>query len=123
MRRLMLENHHKLGMVLPDGIDPLRVDGVVAEVQREAATVGIERVQGLPAPLRLPAPEAAFAIGDPTVDRSEYTTTGEMRDWAVDAGLEREREILKIVYGLYSVMQDEKILVLRTPVDEGRRRG
>ena len=35
----IVENHHKLGMVLPDGIDPLRVDGVVAEVQREAATV------------------------------------------------------------------------------------
>lgn len=62
-----------------------------------------------------PRARAAFVIGDATVDRSEYTTTTEMGDWAVDAGLEREREIPKIVYGLYSVMQDEKILVFRKP--------
>ena len=62
-----------------------------------------------------PGARAAFVIGDATVDRSEYTTTGEMGNWAVDAGLERERELLKIVFGLYSVMQDEKILVFRKP--------
>ena len=38
-----------------------------------------------------------------------------MGDWAVDAGLEREREIPKIVFGLYNVMLDEKILVFRKP--------
>ena len=64
-----------------------------------------------------PGARAAFVIGDATVDRSEYTTTQEMGDWAVDAGLEREREIPKIVFGLYNVMQDEKILVFRKPVD------
>lgn len=54
-------------------------------------------------------------IGDATVDRREYTTTQQMGEWAVDAGLEKEREIPKVVYGLYSVMQDEKILVFRKP--------
>lgn len=62
-----------------------------------------------------PGARAAFVIGDATVDHREYTTTRQMEDWAVDAGLKREREILKIVYGLYSVMQDEKILVFRKP--------
>lgn len=62
-----------------------------------------------------PGARAAFVIGDATVDRSEYTTTKEMGDWAVDAGLEREREVRKIVFGLYNVMQDEKILVFRKP--------
>ena len=64
-----------------------------------------------------PGARAAFVIGDATVDRSEYTTTQEMGDWAVAAGLEREREIPKIVFGLYNVMQDEKILVFRKPAD------
>ena len=62
-----------------------------------------------------PGARAAFVIGDATVDRKECTTTKEMGDWAVDAGLEREREIPKIVFGLYNVMQDERILVFRKP--------
>ena len=69
-----------------------------------------------------PGARAAFVIGDATVDRREYTTTQEMGDWAVAAGLEREREIPKIVFGLYNVMQDEKILVFRKPAD-GHVRG
>ena len=68
-----------------------------------------------------PGARAAFVIGDATVDRSEYTTTRQMGDWAVDAGLERERELPKIVFGLYNVMNDEKILVFRKP-NHGRRR-
>ena len=62
-----------------------------------------------------PGARAAFVIGDATVDRSEYTTTQQMGNWAVAAGLEREREIRKIVFGLYNVMQDEKILIFRKP--------
>ena len=62
-----------------------------------------------------PGAAAAFVIGDATVDRSEYTTTKDMGDWAVSAGLEREREIPKIVFGLYNVIQDEKILLFRKP--------
>ena len=59
--------------------------------------------------------QAAFVIGDATVDRSEYTTTKQMSDWAVNAGLERERELSKMVFGLYNVMKDEKILIFRKP--------
>ncbi len=62
-----------------------------------------------------PGARAVFVIGNATVDRSEYTTTKQMGDWAVEAGLEREREIPKIVFGLYNVIQDEKILVFRKP--------
>jgi len=58
---------------------------------------------------------AAFIIGDATVDGREYTTTDQMADWAVSKGLQLERDIPKIVYGLYSTMQDEKILIFRKP--------
>ena len=67
-----------------------------------------------------PGGRAAFVIGNATVDRSEYTTTQEMGDWAVDAGLERERELPKVVFGLYNVMKDEKILVFRKPARRRR---
>ena len=67
-----------------------------------------------------PGARAAFVIGDATVDRSEYTTTRQMGNWAIDAGLKRERELRKIVFGLYNVMTDEKILVFRKP-DHSRR--
>ena len=69
-----------------------------------------------------PGARAAFVIGDATVDRREYTTTRQMGDWAVDAGLERERELRKIVFGLYNVMNDEKILIFRKPGRQRRRR-
>ena len=62
-----------------------------------------------------PGAQAAFVIGDATVDRSEYTTTKQMSEWAVNAGMERERELSKTVFGLYNVMKDEKILIFRKP--------
>jgi tRNA G10 N-methylase Trm11 len=62
-----------------------------------------------------PGARAAFIVGDATVDGREYTTTEQMTDWAVAAGLVHERSLLKIVYGLYSVMKDEKILIFRRP--------
>ena len=62
-----------------------------------------------------PGAQAAFVIGDATVDRSEYTTTKQMSEWAVNAGMERERELSKMVFGLYNVMKDEKILIFRKP--------
>src|SRR5258705_7060275 len=62
-----------------------------------------------------PGGRAAFVIGDATVDRSEYTTRATMVEWAHEAGLELERNIKKIVFGLYNVMQDESILVFRKP--------
>ena len=62
-----------------------------------------------------PGARAAFVIGDATVDRTEYTTTRSMGQWAVAAGLVLERELPKIVFGLYNVMLDEKIVVFRKP--------
>jgi tRNA G10 N-methylase Trm11 len=58
---------------------------------------------------------AAFIIGDATVDGREVTTTDTMATWAQDAGLRLERSIPKIVFGLYNVMQDERILIFRKP--------
>ena len=60
-----------------------------------------------------PGARAAFVIGDATVDRREYTTTARMVEWAAAAGLALEREVPKVVFGLYSVMRDEKILLFR----------
>jgi SAM-dependent methyltransferase len=60
-----------------------------------------------------PGGRAVVVIGDATVDGSEVTTTREMIEWAEAAGLRFERELPKIVFGLYSVMQDEKILFFR----------
>jgi hypothetical protein len=62
-----------------------------------------------------PGARAAFVIGDATVDGREYTTTNQMAEWAVAAGLSLERSIPKIVYGLYSMMTDEKILIFSKP--------
>jgi hypothetical protein len=62
-----------------------------------------------------PGGAAAFVIGDATVDGREVTTIETMAGWAVDAGLVRERSIPKIVFGLYSVMTDERILIFRKP--------
>jgi hypothetical protein len=58
-----------------------------------------------------PGGRAAFVIGDATVDRSEVTTTDDMVRWAEERGLMLERSIPKIVFGLYSIMKDEKILI------------
>jgi hypothetical protein len=58
---------------------------------------------------------AAFVIGDATVDGREVTTIETMAEWAESAGLRRERSIKKIVFGLYNVMKDERILVFRKP--------
>lgn len=62
-----------------------------------------------------PGARAAFVIGDATVNRREYTTTTQMSEWANGAGLESERDLRKKVFGLYNVMQDEKILIFRKP--------
>lgn len=62
-----------------------------------------------------PGARSAFVIGDATVDGREYTTTDEMAEWATETGLELERSIPKIVFGLYSVMNEERILIFRKP--------
>jgi len=60
-----------------------------------------------------PGAGAAYVVGDATVGGGEVTTTTEMVDWAAAVGLRLDRSISKIVFGLYNVMQDEKILVFR----------
>ena len=60
-----------------------------------------------------PGAPAAFVIGDATVNGREVTTTDEMVTWAEAEGLQLERNIPKIVFGLYAVMKDEKILIFR----------
>lgn len=60
---------------------------------------------------------ANCVTGDATVDGREYTTTDQMAAWAVSKGLQLERAVPKIVYGLYSTMQDEQILIFRKDRD------
>ena len=60
-----------------------------------------------------PGARAAFVIGDATVDGREYTTTNQMAEWAIEAGLTLERSIPKIVFGLYGMFVDEKILIFK----------
>jgi len=60
-----------------------------------------------------PGAGAAFVIGDATVNGSEVTTTEQIATWAEAAGLRKERSVQKIVYGLYSVMKDEEIVIFR----------
>lgn len=62
-----------------------------------------------------PGAAAIFVIGDATVDRSGYAVVRRMAEWAGEVGLERERELRKVVFGLYNVMDDEKILIFRKP--------
>jgi tRNA G10 N-methylase Trm11 len=62
-----------------------------------------------------PGAAAAFVIGDATVNGEEVTTTDMMATWAQATGLRLERSIPKIVFGLYNVMLDERILIFRKP--------
>lgn len=64
--------------------------------------------------LRPNAP-AVFVVGDATIRGREAKTTAQMTEWAEEAGLRCERQLPKIVYGLYSVMQQEKIMFFRKP--------
>jgi hypothetical protein len=62
--------------------------------------------------LRIGAP-LIMVIGDATVGGRERTTTSEMVAWGEAEGLTLEREMPKIVFGLYNVMSDEKVLFFR----------
>lgn len=59
-----------------------------------------------------PGAPAAVVVGDAT-DGTEITTTEDMKIWGEPYGLKFERELPKIVFGLYSVITDEKILFFR----------
>ena len=57
-----------------------------------------------------PGGKVVIVIGNVTLDGQEVITTNDIRDWAKEAGLLCERELQKIVWGLYNVIKDEKIL-------------
>jgi DNA-binding transcriptional regulator YdaS (Cro superfamily) len=62
-----------------------------------------------------PGGQAAFVIGNATVNGSEVTTVDTMVEWAEARGLRLRKSIAKIVFGLYNVMNDEKILIFQRP--------
>lgn len=57
-----------------------------------------------------PAGHAVLVVGDVTVSGHETLTTREMVNWAKAEGLSLRLEMGKIVWGLYNVIKDEKIL-------------
>jgi SAM-dependent methyltransferase len=59
-----------------------------------------------------PGGVAVVVIGNATNGR-EVTTTEEMADWGAPYGLRYERDLPKIVFGLYNVITDEKLLFFR----------
>jgi tRNA G10 N-methylase Trm11 len=59
-----------------------------------------------------PNSPAVVVVGDATRGM-EMRTTREMIDWAAKAGLHLEMESPRIVYGLYNLIADEKILFFR----------
>ena len=55
---------------------------------------------------------AVIIIGDVS-DGKEVTTTEEMKSWGEPFGLRYDRDMRKIVFGLYNVITDEKLLFFR----------
>jgi len=55
---------------------------------------------------------AVVVIGDVS-DGKEVTTTEDMKSWGEPFGLRYDREMRKIVFGLYNVITDEKLLFFR----------
>ena len=60
--------------------------------------------------------KAVFVVGDATVSGREQALTADAAVWAAEAGLRKVWELRKAVYGLYSIMKDEKILIFQKPV-------
>lgn len=57
-----------------------------------------------------PGGHAVIVIGNVTLQGQESLTTDDITTWATDAGLSLQREMPKIVWGLYNLVKDEKIL-------------
>jgi hypothetical protein len=60
-----------------------------------------------------PGGQAVFVVGNVTIKEEESLTTESMVDWAAAAGLRLERDMPKIVWGLYNLVKDERILFFR----------
>lgn len=54
--------------------------------------------------------KAIVIVGNVTISKNEYYTTADLIKWAGNQGLRLKKELPKIVFGLYNVMDDEKIL-------------
>lgn len=60
-----------------------------------------------------PGGSAVMVVGNVTLQGQESLTTDDMVQWAEKAGLKFDRELPKIVWGLYNLVKDEKILFFR----------
>lgn len=60
-----------------------------------------------------PGGSVMVVIGDATIKGEEERTTDDMIGWGEEAGLKFVRSMPKIVFGLYNVMTDEKILMFQ----------
>ncbi len=101
-------------------LEALRMEmtGVRGQGPKEKMTLYNEDIQTMfceVARVLKPGAKAAFVVGDATVDGRELTTTKDMKTWATSAGLEFEGEVQKVIFGLYSTMKDEMILLFKKP--------
>jgi ubiquinone/menaquinone biosynthesis C-methylase UbiE len=87
------------------------VRGKSAKEKLQLYNADMKRAFAEVARVLVPGGRAAFVVGDATVNGQEVTTTTDMTLWAEDVGLRLQRSVQKIVFGLYSVMTDEKILI------------
>ena len=60
-----------------------------------------------------PAGHAVVVIGNATIQHRECLTTEHLIEWAERVGLRLVRQMPKIVWGLYNLVKDEKILFFR----------
>ena len=60
-----------------------------------------------------PKGHAVLVVGNVTIQGKESVTIEDMKDWAKAAGLDFVRSMPKIVWGLYNLVKDEKILFFR----------
>ena len=51
-----------------------------------------------------------IVVGNVTLNGQEVITTKDIRGWAEEVDLRYERELPKIVWGLYNLIKDERIL-------------
>ena len=63
-----------------------------------------------------PKGHAVLVVGNVTIDGKESVTVEEMVEWAKEAGLVFVKSMPKIVWGLYNLVKDEKILFFRKEV-------
>ena len=73
----------------------------------------MKKVLGQMAYITRPGGHAVIVVGNVTLQGEESVTTDDMVGWAEAAGFVFDRELPKIVWGLYNLVKDEKILFFR----------